>query len=236
MPGYASPIGLKKVFVVVDRLVEDSPNLVAGANEPGYHLLNTNYGRDYRASLVTDIAAAREGDGCPSCGEPLRAAQAAVLGRSARIEQGPLKDAWPLYLDETGRSQPVSFGLTEVDLGAVLAAVAERHCDEQGLALPAAVAPFAVHLIQMQGAESEAQALHEALAAAGIACLFDDRNESPGVKFTDADLIGLPLRITLGKRSLQAGGAEFKRRNEADKVIVPLEAAVARAAEMLAAG
>ena len=232
-PGYASPVGLKKVFVVVDPLVASSPNLVAGANDAGYHLLNTNVGRDYAASLLADIAAARAGDGCPACGAPLAAATAAVLGRSARYRPGPLKDAWPMHLDATGRSQPVLISLHEVDLGAVLAAVAERHGDEQGLALPPQIAPFAAHLVLMQGAETEAATLHDALQAAGIACLLDDRNESPGVKFTDADLIGLPLRITLGKRSLQAGGAEFKLRNAAEKTIVPLDAAVATAQEQL---
>ena len=240
-PGYASPIGLKKVFVVVDPLAATSPNLVAGANEAGYHLLNTNLGRDYHASLVADIAAAHEGDGCPNCGQPLRSVPAAILGRSARLAPGPVKETWPGYLDATGRSQPVLFALCEVDLGAVLAAAAERHADAQGegpaalgLALPAAVAPYLVHLVLMQGAETEAAALYDALKAEGIACLLDDRNESPGVKFTDADLIGLPLRITLGKRSLQAGGAEFKLRKSADKIIVPLETAVSTASQMLA--
>jgi prolyl-tRNA synthetase len=232
-PGYASPVGLKKVFVVADPLAVASPNLVAGANDAGYHLLNTNIGRDYAASLVADIAAAHAGDGCPACGAPLREQAAAVLGRSAHYGPGPLKETWPVYLDATGRSQPILMAVHEVDLGATLAAVAESHSAEQGVALPAAVAPFAVHLVLMQGAEAEAAALHDALESAGLPCLLDDRNESPGVKFTDADLIGLPLRITLGKRSLQAGGAEFKRRDAADKVIVSLEDAVSTAAEML---
>jgi prolyl-tRNA synthetase len=233
-PGYGSPVGLKKAFVVVDSLVAASPNLVAGANEAGYHLLNTNIGRDYQASLVADIVVAPAGAHCPSCGDPLNAVPAAILGRSAKFAPGPLKEAWPLHLDATGRSQPVLIALHQVDLGATLAAVAESHGDDQGLVLPPAVAPYRVHLILMQGAETEADALYEGLSAAGIGCLYDDRSESPGVKFTDADLIGLPLRITLGKRSLQAGGAEFKRRDSAEKVIIPLNAAVSTAAEMLA--
>ncbi|MCU0507846.1 MAG: His/Gly/Thr/Pro-type tRNA ligase C-terminal domain-containing protein [Anaerolineae bacterium] len=232
-PGYASPVGLKKAFVVADPLVAASPNLVAGANEAGYHLLNTNLGRDYQASVVADIVAAPAGACCTACGEALRSAPAAILGRSAKFAPAALKETWPVYLDATGRSQPILFAIHEVDLGATLAAVAERHGDAAGLALPAAVAPFAAHLVLMQGAEAEAAALHDALESAGLPCLLDDRNESPGVKFTDADLIGLPLRITLGKRSLQAGGAEFKLRDAADKVIVPLDAAVATAAEML---
>ena len=220
-PGYASPIGLKNVLVVVDELIPQSQNLVAGANDKGFHLLNTNYGRDYVAALVADIAAARPGDGCPTCSSRLRAAPVAVLGRSSQPAQDGSKGA-PSYLDATGRTQPVCIGIHHLDLGRLLAAVAEQHHDEHGLVLPPAVAPFSVHLVGMPGAEAEAEALADALAAEGITCLYDDRSESAGVKFTDADLIGLPLRITLGKRSLQAGGAEFKRRDQADKVIIPL--------------
>ncbi|MGE5602526.1 MAG: proline--tRNA ligase [Nitrososphaerales archaeon] len=226
-PGYASPIGLKNVLVVVDRLAAQSPNLVAGANEEGYHLLNTNLGRDYRASLVTDIAAAQAGDGCSVCSGTLRAAKAALIGQSERVAT---EKGGPTYLDATGRAQPVLSSVHQVDLGALLTAIAGEHRDEQGLALPPAAAPFVVHLVSMPGAEAEVETLYQALSAAAISCLWDDRGDSAGVKFTDADLIGLPLRITLGKRSLQAGGAEFKRRLAGaaggDKWIVPLDAAV----------
>jgi len=223
-PGYASPIGLKNVLIIVDELIPQSPNLVAGANDDGFHLLNTNYGRDYAAAQVADIAAARPGDGCPSCSARLRAETVAVLGRSSQAPVGT-KGA-PAYLDATGRMQPVAIGVHMLDLGCLLAATAEQHHDEHGLTLPPAAAPFSVHLVGMPGAEAEADTLVATLEAAGIPCLYDDRGESAGVKFTDADLIGLPLRITLGKRSLQAGGAEFKRRDQADKVIVPLGSVV----------
>jgi prolyl-tRNA synthetase len=233
-PGYASPVGLKNVLVVVDELAARSPNLVAGANEEGYHLLNTNNGRDYQASVVADIALAKAGDSCPACGHALRGATAALLARSERV---PTEKGGPAYLDATGRSQPVWIGIHLVDLGALLAAVASERCDEQGLALPPAAAPFAVHLVGMPGADAEVEALYRSLWDSGLPCLWDDRGDSAGVKFTDADLIGLPVRITLGKRSLQAGGAEFKRREPGaaggEKWIVPLDAAIETARRVL---
>jgi len=130
--------------------------------------------------------------------------------------------------------QRVSITIHELDLGAVLAATAEQHHDDHGLLLPPAIAPYLVHLVGMPGAETEAESLYTSLWDAGIDCLYDDRGESAGVKFTDADLLGLPLRITLGKRSLQAGGAEFKPRIQTEKVIVPLEGAVEAVREALA--
>lgn len=230
-PGYASPVGLKNVRVVVDDLAAQSPNLVAGANEDGYHLLNTNCGRDYTPSLVADIAAARSGDGCPRCSSKLRGASVAVLAETARL---PVEKGAPNFLDATGRAQPVQLATLQLDLGALLTAAAEIHRDDQGLTLPPAVAPFDVHLVSMPGGEAEAQALYRRLWDAGIACLLDDRADSAGVKFTDADLIGAPLRVTLGKRSLQAGGAEFKRRGAGEKWIAPLDGAVETARRTLA--
>ncbi len=184
---------------------------------------------------MTDLAAARPGDGCPICSKVLRSAPVAVLGLSQRL---PAEKGVPTYLDATGRAQPVLIAAHQVDLGALLTAVAEKRRDEQGLALPPAAAPFSVHLVSMPGAEAEVEALYAALADAGIGCLWDDRGDSAGVKFTDADLIGLPLRITLGKRSLQSGGAEFKRRDQGasgDKWIVPVDSAVEVARQTLAA-
>lgn len=234
-PGYASPIGLpagqKNVRVVVDELAAHSPNLVAGANEDGFHLLNTNYGRDYTASIVGDIAAARPGDGCPVCSSRLRGETVAVLARSERL---PVEKGGPAFLDATGRAQPVLISVLALDLGALLTAVAETQCDAHGLSLPPAAAAFVVHLVSMPGGESEAEALYQALWSAGLACLWDDRGDSAGVKFTDADLIGAPLRITLGKRSLQSGGAEFKRRSGTEKWIVPLDQAVESVRQALA--
>jgi prolyl-tRNA synthetase len=235
-PGYASPVGLdaEKVLIVADDAILVSPNLVAGANQPGYHLRNTNYGRDYTAHLVADLALARPGDGCPQCGAPMRLTQAVQLLWRSYLDPGNAT-----YVAADGSTRALALGLIQVNLGHVLACLADKHRDEQGLIWPAALAPYAVHLIRLGSADDDiansADALYTALCAAGVETLYDDRAESPGVKFADADLIGLPLRITVAPRALAAGGVEFKRRNEAQKTIVPLAEAVARARQLTCA-
>jgi len=139
------------------------------------------------------------------------------------------------YLDAQGRAQPVVMGSYGIGVGRLLACIAEEHHDEQGLIWPVTVAPFHVHLVLLQGAEAEADAVYRELTAAGVEVLYDDRGESAGVKFADADLLGMPLRITLGKRSLKEGGAELKRRDRPDKVIVPLAELTARVKGEIAA-
>jgi len=245
-PGYASPIGLDEarrrsalpVIIVADDAVPHSPNLVAGANEHGYHLLNTNYGRDYAAHVVADIALAGDGDACPQCGAPLRTAPGVTVGHASRLSTRDVEASGATYLTADGASRPILIGAYEIGLSRLLACIAEHHHDDKGLIWPAAVAPCAVHLVALAGrdgdATAQADALYEALRTAGIETLYDDRAESPGVKFADADLIGLPLRITIAPRSLAAGGVEFKRRDAADKMLVPLEAAIAHARDELA--
>jgi prolyl-tRNA synthetase len=247
-PGYASPVGLDKarnrsalpVIVVADDAVPDSPNLVAGANEHGYHLLNTNYGRDYAAHVVADIALAGDGDACPRCSAPLRTAQGVTVGHAARLSAHDAEAAGVTCLTADGASRPALIGAYDISVSRLLACIAEQHHDDKGLIWPVAVAPCHIHLVALAGREGEgdatarAEALYDVLRAAGMQVLYDDRAESPGVKFADADLIGLPLRITIAPRSLAAGGVEFKRRDRADKILVPLEAAVARARDELA--
>ncbi len=200
-PGYASPIGLKDTLVVVDDLVARSPNLVAGANEPGYHLKNTNYGRDYKAEFGADIALGEPGLRCLNCDTPLAV-------RNAE----PLADAQGYCMEN------------------VLKALAETHHDEKGLTLPSAAAPFAVYLMQLPGKEldtlAQATQLHESWEAAGIAVLFDDRNERAGVKFADADLIGCPVRAAVGERGMKEGMVELKSRTASEVKPVPFAEAL----------
>ncbi len=235
VPGYASPIGLKEraspampLLVVVDDGVPASPNLVAGANEEGFHLLNTNYGRDYQADLVADIAAAEEGAPCPDCGHALRAVRGVEAGNIFKLGARYSDALGATFLDQEGKARPILMGSYGIGVGRLLACVAEEHHDEYGLIWPITVAPYHVQLVLLPGGEAESAAarLYDEMQAAGIEVLFDDRNERPGVKFMDADLNGLPLRVTVGDKSLKKGGAELKRRTSKESAIVPLEDAV----------
>jgi prolyl-tRNA synthetase len=238
-PGYASPVGLHldggplPVTVIVDDLLPASPNLVAGANEDGYHLRNVNYGRDFKADLVADIASAQEGDACPRCGGALRAVRGVEVGNIFKLGTRYSAAMGCTFLDAQGESQPVFMGSYGIGLGRLLACIAEAHHDEYGLIWPVSVAPYQVHLVLLagKGLPSEEQALAEQLYSqlteAGVEVLYDDRDASPGVKFNDADLIGLPLRLTVSRRALQAGGVEFKRRDQAERRVVAVEVVLA---------
>lgn len=224
--GYASPIGLKGALVVVDDLVPDSPNLVAGANEEGFHYLNTNYGRDYTADIVADIAVADDGHACPRCGSPLRTSRGVEVGNIFKLGTRYTAALGANYLDENGKEQPIVMGSYGIGSGRMLACAAEEHHDDKGLIWPITIAPFEVHLVALRGGEAQAAQLYEDLQMAGLDVLFDDREETPGVKFNDADLIGLPIRLTVSERSLKEGGVELKLRHEADRRIVAQSAAV----------
>jgi prolyl-tRNA synthetase len=211
VPGYASPIGVgERATVVVDPLVAATPNLVAGANEAGFHLLNVNVGRDYTSDITTDITAAEEGDPCPQCGGPLRTERAVEVGNIFRLGTKFSEAAGARYLDENGQGQPIVMGSYGIGIGRLLACLAEEHRDDKGLAWPAAVAPFDVHVVSIagEGTADAAEAAEAALSETGFAVLYDDRDERAGVKFADADLIGLPWRVTASPRSLAAGGVE----------------------------
>jgi prolyl-tRNA synthetase len=197
VPGYASPIGVQNARILVDDLIPVSPNLVAGANEAGYHLRNSNYGRDYTADIVVDLTQAAPGDPCIRCVSALSATCGWILASEAGFD--PEK---------------------------TLLALAESHHDDKGLTLPAPVAPFDIYLMHVPGKTMDtlpaAQDLFAKLTATGLSVLFDDRNDRAGVKFNDADLIGCPIRITLGERGLQNGMVEVKRRITTEVEQIPI--------------
>ena len=237
VPGYASPLGLKGVTVFVDELAAKSANLVAGANEEGYHLRNVNHGRDYQASMIADISAAREGDACPECGAALRLSRGVEVGNIFKLGARYSDALGCTYLDKNGQSQPVIMGSYGIGLGRLIACVAEEHHDERGLAWPVSLAPFPVHVVVLKRKEMDSEALaarvENALRDAGLEPLVDDREESAGVKFNDADLIGLPLRITVSERSFRVGGLEIKPRRGGETVVVPMENLVVEVQRLL---
>ena len=222
VPGYASPVGLKNVLVVVDDAVTSSPNLVSGANREGYHLLNVNFGRDFSASLVADIASAEEGSGCPVCGTALRASRGVEVGNIFKLGTRYTEALNAAYLGEDGEKRPVVMGSYGIGVGRLLACIAEEHHDEKGLVWPISVAPFQVHMVGLNGAEELAETLYAELQAAGLDVLFDDRQESAGVKFNDADLVGIPIRLTVGKRALKENAVEVNLRRAGENTLVPL--------------
>jgi prolyl-tRNA synthetase len=206
--GYASPIRLKNAMIIVDDLIPLSQNLVAGANETGYHFKNTNYGREYSAELVEDLIQARAGDPCINCGTPLSVL--AVLSLATR---------------------------SEYDFQNILLALAETYHDGRGLTLPHPVAPFEVYLMQVPGKEmdtrAKAEEIYNNLKNAAIDALFDDRDERAGVKFNDADLIGFPIRITVGEKGLKDGMVELKPRQEKDNQLVPFDQIIEKTKSIL---
>jgi prolyl-tRNA synthetase len=228
-PGYASPIGLdlKDALVVVDDLIPDCPNLVAGANEAGYHLLNTNYGRDYEATWVKDIVAAQDRDLCPECSQPVRTSRGVEVGNIFKLGTEYTEALGGLYLDRDGNQKPVIMGCYGIGSGRLLACVLEAHHDENGICFPISIAPYQVHLVAMLHRAPEvaeiADRLYREAWDAGIEMLLDDREATPGVKFNDADLLGLPIRLTLGPRSLKQGAVELKFRTEAEARAIPLD-------------
>ena len=228
-PGYASPVGLRDVLVVADELLTTSPNLVAGANKAGYHLLNTNYGRDWQAAIVADLTAARAGDACPDCERPLRLVRGVEVGNIFQLGTRYSEALGATFVDQDGSEKPVVMGSYGIGVGRLLACIAEEHHDENGLIWPVSVAPYHVHLVLLAGKSGGqeitvlADRICSDLEAAGIEVLYDDRDESPGVRFKDADLIGLPVRLTVSERALAAGGVELKLRGSEQKEIVVLD-------------
>jgi prolyl-tRNA synthetase len=225
-PGYGSPLGVEGAIVVVDDAIPDSPNLVAGANEEGFHFLNVNYGRDFEADTVADIASAGDGSLCPECGDTMRAARGVEVGNIFKLGTRYSETFGAGYLDKDGRRKPVVMGSYGIGLGRLLACIAEEHHDENGLVWPVSVAPYHVHIVAAE-ADEMADGLYERLVSAGVEVLYDDRRESLGAKFKDADLIGAPIRLTLTPRSLQRGGVEIKTRSDSAGYVVPIEEVVA---------
>lgn len=233
VPGFASPVGVDPgaALFVVDHWVAESPNLVLGANETDYHLRNVCCGRDYEPTVVGPVAAAIEGAPCGRCGAALRLARGVEVGNIFQLGTRYSDGLEATYTDEEGVERPIWMGSYGIGLGRLLACVAEEHRDRYGLRLPISVAPYHVSLVVLAREEetwTAADRVFEEMCAAGIEVLYDDRRDlRAGVKFNDADLRGLPLRLVIGERSLAAGGAELSHRGVRESRIIPLDDLIA---------
>jgi prolyl-tRNA synthetase len=215
--GYGSPIGAHGTVVVVDDLVARSPNLVAGANRVGFHFRNVNHGRDFTADIVADLTNVQEGDRCPTCGQPVILRNGIEVGNIFKLGTKYADAAGATYLGDDGVAHPIVMGSYGIGIGRNVACIVEAHHDDKGIIWPAEVAPYAAHLVSI-GATKEprvtevAERIHGFSIASGREILWDDRDESPGVKFTDAELLGMPWILTVSPRSLAAGGVEVTER------------------------
>jgi prolyl-tRNA synthetase len=235
--GFASPIGVKGVKVIADDSITSVSNFIVGANKPGYHLKNANYPRDFKVDLIADIALARSGDSCPKCQSKLSSARGIEVGHVFKLGTFISEKFGASFLDDAGKSQPIIMGCYGIGLGRLLAAIVEQSHDDKGIIWPLSIAPYQVYLCPLSLDKPEvpptAEKIYQELQKEGIEVLFDDRDDSPGVKFNDADLLGIPLRLTLSPRTLPSQNVEVKWRTEKKAQLLPLDNLAAQLKKLL---
>lgn len=238
-PGYASPAGLTVapalhetgVIVVSDISIGVGGNFTVGANEAGYHYTGANFPRDLDVTLIADIAQADTGHLCPRCDGRIEARRAIEAGHCFKLGTRYTAATNATYLDENNEPQLIYMGSYGIGLDRLMAIIVELHHDKDGILWPASVAPYGVHLMHVGKGDEPVQVaeqLYGTLRAAGFDVYYDDRDASPGVKFKDADLIGIPVRVAVGARGLAQGGVELKLRDEQARELVPVEELVDR--------
>lgn len=234
--GFTGPVGLHDCTIVVDSELPGLKNLCAGACKTDYHLKNVNYGRDYKGDIVTDIKVLKEGDPCPVCGAPIKHARGIEVGQVFKLGTKYSESMGAVYKDENQKDQLIVMGCYGIGVTRTLAAVVEQHHDENGIIWPMAIAPYHVIITVMKPDDEQqaevAERIYKELADAGVEVLLDDRKERPGVKFKDADLLGIPVRITVG-RGAGNGLVEYKLRRDAEKEEISIEDGIARAIEIV---
>ncbi|MEK7352986.1 MAG: proline--tRNA ligase, partial [Chloroflexota bacterium] len=232
VPGAASPVGIKSITVLADDSVTTGTNFVAGANKPATHIKNVNYPRDFKADIITDIAKARAGESCPKCGGKLDSNRSLELGHIFKLGTFYSEKMGARFIDRDGQSKPIIMGCYGIGPSRLLAAIIEQNHDDKGIIWPASVAPYQIHLCPLYREGSKVsevtEKLYAELTAAGLEVLLDDREESPGVKFNDADLLGIPVRVTISPRSLEKNSIEVKLRSERQAQLVGVEGAVTK--------
>ncbi|MFC1983913.1 proline--tRNA ligase [Chloroflexota bacterium] len=238
--GSASPIGITGIKIIADDSITSGANFVAGANKPDTHLRNVNYPRDFKADLVTDIALARAGEGCPRCQGKLSSAHGIEVGHIFKLGTFISEKLGASFVDPDGVSHPIVMGSYGIGLGRLLATIIEYSHDDKGIIWPLSVAPYHICLcplyLENPQVATKAESLYADLEAQGLEVLYDDRNESPGVKFNDADLLGIPIRVTVSPRTLEKNSAEIKRRSEKKSELVPLEETTIKLKELVSTG
>ena len=235
--GSASPIGLEKIKRVADESISSGSNFAVGANKPDTHIRNANYPRDFEADILTDIALAQEGHGCVRCGNPLESIRGVEVGHIFKLGTFFSETQGAYFLDREGQQRPIIMGCYGIGVGRLLAAAIEQNHDDKGIIFPAPIAPYQVHLVGLNLSDpSVAQAadeLYDQLWKRGIETLYDDRTEeAAGVKFNDADLMGLPVRLVVSPRALSKGSVEVKRRRDKEATLAPMGEVVERVAEL----
>lgn len=230
--GFAGPIGLKKdIRLLVDARVANMRNMVVGANDTDYHIKNVNYGRDFVGEVVEDLLLVNLGDKCPKCGQPLAMDKGTEVGNIFQLQTKYSKALNATFLDENGKEQYFVMGCYGIGISRTLQAVVEQYHDENGIKWPEAVAPFKV-VVTIVNVKNEDQVkigeeIYEALRHKGVEVLLDDRKDRPGVKFKDAELIGIPLRVTVGKRAPE-GIVELFDRHTGEKIELEVKEAIER--------
>jgi len=234
--GFTGPTGLHDCKIIVDTELVNAKNMCAGACKENHHLINVNYGRDYKADIVKDLKLLQEGDPCPVCGKPVKAARSIEVGQVFKLHTKYSEKMNFTYKDEDQKDHFVVMGCYGIGVSRTVAAVVEQHHDENGIIWPMSVAPYHVIIDVVKVNDEEQMALAEKIEAeltkAGVEVMLDDRDERPGVKFKDADLIGIPVRIVVGKLASE-GKVEYKLRRDADKVEITAEEAIAKAIQIV---
>lgn len=234
--GFTGPIGLHDCTVVVDSELVGLKNLCAGACKADHHILNVNYGRDYEGDIVTDLKVLKEGDPCPVCGVPIKHTRGIEVGQVFKLGTKYSKAMNATYKDENQQDHPLVMGCYGIGVSRTLAAVIEQHHDEDGIIWPVSVAPYhaIVTLVKPKDEEQAklAEEIYQSLLTAGVEAVIDDRDERPGVKFKDADLLGFPIRITVGKRAGE-GIVEYKLRRDSEKSELSVAEAIENAIKLV---
>ena len=230
--GSASAIGIHDIKRVGDLSITRGNNFVVGGNKPDTHLRGANYPRDFQVDILTDIALARPGQGCPNCGQPLEAVRGVEVGHIFKLGTFFSEALGANYLDQEGQHQPIIMGCYGIGVGRLLAAAIEQNHDDKGIMFPAPIAPYQVHLVGLNLADEqvaeEAERLYQELKDQGIEVLYDDRtDQTAGVKLNDVDLLGLPVRLVVSPRNVKAGVVEFKQRLDETSSLVPAGEVVA---------